>query len=339
MKADVDMARDDAPPTGSATRTLLLCLLIPTIACERQVPTLVATVQDSADIEIVINPHTSNTTPRFAQLDSAPLVIGALDGEDAYTFSSIKDLRGLPGGRVLVAEASAREIRIFDSAGTHLTSLGGPGEGPGEFSNLTGVAGISGDTVWAWDVRNQRLSSFLLTGEYLDAITWQGPPPDHISALHRLGDGSFVAMSRWRPGNPSVDSYDLMVVRDTFVLRHLGSDLTDLDTISVTAGPESLRENLIQPGSGNLGFSVRTREMAFPFARNAYYAVGRESIVLGESDSFEWLTIAPGGQLRRISRLPEFDRPIDGAEKNEVQSWLEGLENHTTTSSDHSRFP
>ena len=93
-------------------------------------------------------------------VDSVPLLsIGTLDGEAPYIFSRIVGLDAWSDGYI-VADAQAKEIRVFDGAGTHLDTFGGAGEGPGEFVLLSSMYVLPGDTVLAWDLRARRLTVF-----------------------------------------------------------------------------------------------------------------------------------------------------------------------------------
>ncbi|TVR60008.1 MAG: hypothetical protein EA422_14355 [Gemmatimonadales bacterium] len=55
-------------------------------------------------------------------------------------FGNIVALEATADGRILVLESQAAELRVFDADGTHLRTLGGPGEGPGELGRASGMA-------------------------------------------------------------------------------------------------------------------------------------------------------------------------------------------------------
>lgn len=70
------------------------------------------------------------------------VVGGVLDGDPAYLFDDVEALAQDAEGRVYVADSGSRTVRVFEHRGSHLYSIGGPGEGPGEFriSRLCGLA-------------------------------------------------------------------------------------------------------------------------------------------------------------------------------------------------------
>jgi len=95
-------------------------------------------VRDSLGIEIV---HTSASVwesgnPPWS-VSSAPLLqIGELEGSEENLFSSLVDVEFGEAGQIWVADAGINSIRIFDVEGSHMGTIGGEGEGPGEFRAL-----------------------------------------------------------------------------------------------------------------------------------------------------------------------------------------------------------
>lgn len=88
------------------------------------------------------------------------LSIGTQAGDDAYQLFRVRDAAVLPDGRVAVANGGTGEIRVFDADGSHVVSMGGLGEGPGEYRALNDVVPWAGDSIMGWDVRQQRVSVF-----------------------------------------------------------------------------------------------------------------------------------------------------------------------------------
>ncbi len=138
---------------------------------------------DSAGIEIV----TSDPLPAGARCilgDQPILSIGELDGEDPYLFHQIRDAARLSDGSVAVVDGSSREVRIFSGTGEHLQSMGGPGEGPGEFRGPWLLWVLPGDTLWVGDYMPWRFNVFSRTGEFSRAVQ---PVPYPLHAFVRGG--------------------------------------------------------------------------------------------------------------------------------------------------------
>lgn len=294
---------------GYSTRSVLLLPLIAVAACAEQGTDSLVTVTDSAGTSVVVNHATEGQVPLLFTADSVTLRLGVVEGEPAYTFSSVRDVKATPGGGVLVAEGQSRELRVFDGSGRHLRTLGGRGEGPGEFAALSGIAGTAGDTVWAWDARSQRLSTFLLGGELLETIPGDGDPYGRILELRRLADGTFIARSRWRARDGgSRESSELVLVRDTLVLRHLDPALRTMDTVAVLPSDEFMQRTTTA-GSGS-GVMVSAQLAPRPFGRSTPFTLGGTAVVVGINDSFEWSARSADGHVTTVSRVLGIERPL-----------------------------
>ncbi|MDE0651039.1 MAG: hypothetical protein OXI12_11940, partial [Gammaproteobacteria bacterium] len=93
-------------------------------------------VTDSAGAAIVTSPPSDNA---YATIAPEPILsIGAVEGPDELLFGRIVSVALDGAGNFIVADRQSGDIRIFDAAGIHLRTLGGPGEGPGEFQALVG---------------------------------------------------------------------------------------------------------------------------------------------------------------------------------------------------------
>lgn len=84
--------------------------------------------------------------------------VGSLDDPE-LGFSRIRGVERADDGTVYVLESQVPEIRVYDRQGRRLRTVGGPGEGPGEFA-FPSAFGLVGDTLWVNDPGNQRISWF-----------------------------------------------------------------------------------------------------------------------------------------------------------------------------------
>ena len=156
-------------------------------------------VRDSADIRIVENPRPPEGSRLGWRVGGEPAVsIGAMDGEEPYLFQHAIGATRLGDGRIVVADYGSMELRIFDGAsGTHLATVGGVGEGPGEFGDLMDVERLPGDSIMAWGFP-LRLSVFGPAGSFVrgfrlerQAETTVGLRP--ITPVAVMEDGSILA--------------------------------------------------------------------------------------------------------------------------------------------------
>lgn len=101
------------------------------------------------------------------------LRVGSLDGDDQASFSRIKGLVVLSDERFAVLDDVAQEVRVFNADGTFAATLGGQGQGPGEFEGAYGLMLDDADRIWVPDARNRRLSVW----DADDGLLWSTPTP------------------------------------------------------------------------------------------------------------------------------------------------------------------
>jgi hypothetical protein len=82
------------------------------------------------------------------RISTEPEVVIGSEGDPRYEFSGVSGVALLPEGGVAVADGGSQEIRVYDASGTYLRSLGGTGDGPGEFRAL-GTIRNRGDSILA----------------------------------------------------------------------------------------------------------------------------------------------------------------------------------------------
>ncbi len=131
-------------------------------------------VRDSAGVSIVTINADPATLP-LRSLESEPdLVIeGGMDG--IPDFVGLGAVRWLSDGRILVADAAASVLYLFDTSGSLVRSFGRPGEGPGEFRYVNNMTVGPGDSVLVFDERTRRGTVLHPTGGFQRTVPVPGP--------------------------------------------------------------------------------------------------------------------------------------------------------------------
>jgi sugar lactone lactonase YvrE len=93
--------------------------------------------------------------------------VGTLDGMGPDMFGAITDFEVDAYGRVWLFEGQAQELRVFDSDGRHIRTVGRQGEGPGEFTQVIGTTWGPDGHLWIVDPSNNRLSVVDTTGAFV----------------------------------------------------------------------------------------------------------------------------------------------------------------------------
>lgn len=141
-----------------ATFTPLLAGTVLAAACtDAETPT-------TGEAAVVITDSAGITIVRFADLASLAVPergltvsaeVGGRAGSELYRVTSA---RLLEGGGLAIGNSGTAEVVYADDAGEVVGRAGGEGEGPGEFSEITGFPRLRGDTLTVYDVRLGRLT-------------------------------------------------------------------------------------------------------------------------------------------------------------------------------------
>ena len=111
------------------------------------------------------------TTPEWT-LEEDLRIWGPPDGYLGDVIAVAADSRD----NIYILDGTTQEIQVFDAEGGFLRTLGGQGQGPGEFRESLGPAIAPGDTLWVADGRVPRYSIFgpdgTLIGTRVRRATW-----------------------------------------------------------------------------------------------------------------------------------------------------------------------
>lgn len=190
-------------PTSSVVTPASLVGVFSVLACQsddESAGALRSELRDSAGVRIVENPAPPADSRLGWRIGSEPSVsIGSGDAEGPYVLHIARDATILSDGRIVVADGASGELRFFDSAGSHLASRGGQGEGPGEFDGLVGVAPWAGDSILAWFAGSRLgISVFDGGGNYGRIIEINdGGQPGWFEPASTSVRGSILAVLAW----------------------------------------------------------------------------------------------------------------------------------------------
>ncbi len=320
--------RSPRPRRPLFTTGARLCLVLaPLAACGDDTESLPSQAQftDSAGVAIVTNPSGGAV---YATIAPEPVLsIGAIDGPAEVLFGRIASVAVDGAGRLIVADGQMGEIRIFDASGAHLQTIGGPGEGPGEFRALAGAWPTADGAVVAVDARLDRITRFGPDGELLGTATFRGPGEQPmIRPIRVAGPGRFLSrveslnLPSLMDGAFSLEDAlesisDPSGSRSEYLVRH---DLEGTLIDTVTAVPGQATQTSAQGSGTNL--SIQILRMPFsPAAVATASPEGRMAVTTGRS--YEFSTYNPAGTLELIVRLTEEPPLRTGAH---LEAWVRG---------------
>lgn len=121
-----------------------------------------------------------------------PIVeLGVTRGDTTQQFHDIRSPFVFNGGQVVVPDGGSNTIRVFGQDGELVRTLGGSGEGPGEFAMLD-AAWNRGDTIEAWDTKLGRLTRFY-PGDSVAVVTMESGPSAQQAVPGALPNGWVIA--------------------------------------------------------------------------------------------------------------------------------------------------
>jgi hypothetical protein len=256
--------------------------------------------------------------------------IGAVEGADGdspYVFSSIWDVHIDGLGRVYVLDRQANEVRVFDSTGRHVRTLGGEGEGPGEFLGPIALAFTDDWDLWVVDARTQRYTVYDSAGAV------KTTHPREQGSWGAFWDVGFDDQGRWlEPGFIWVD-YDERRTRRAYVRYDLEEGLVRPDTFLAPPDPDESSSFRIIHEAGEMFRAV-------PFMPEFRVRFdGTRGLWFGTGESYRLTRQALDGDTLLIVEKEYDPVPVTQAEIDEAMSWVDELPPQGREQVDYSRIP
>lgn len=269
-----------------------LLWLLPAMACAGGDANERGVVRDSAGIAVVTN---APTDVIYAVVGDDPLLrLGRADGTGPDVFGRVRTAILLVDGSIAVADAFAREIRVFAEDGRHLRTFGGSGEGPGEFQTLWSIAQRR-DSLLALDNLAARISVFASDGTFARSYT-----------IPRIADALAPNVQGWFEDGTALFSATRREPeegRSDIVLYSVDPDGRITDRLGVF--PDQ------RLGANGMGLG---------FGSGARVAVGADRIWYANSEAFELRSLDRAGTVRRIIRLGRAPAPVSDADIAEARA-------------------
>jgi hypothetical protein len=274
-------------------RAVLSCTLA--AGCAASPPPPATSVErDSAGIRIVESTAQPGSAPTLRLAAEGMIQIGVIDGEPAYQLDRVNSVTRLSDGSWAVANGGSQELRVFSAAGHHLRTIGGRGQGPGEFRAISYMRRLEGDSLFVYDAQNRRISILtpdgILTREW--STTQDGTALRIVAAL---SDGTMLTSNWTSISQPR----SAELVRDTARYEVRGEGLP-VPLEQHYLGNESKLD--VQEGSsGVIAISI----LRLPYTRTAVLSASEQTFVVGSNYTYEFHMYDAGGSLRTIVRRPD----------------------------------
>ena len=261
-------------------------------------------VRDSAGIQIVENDAPSGPAP--FTIDSLPDVDIGRDTADQHQLfvSNLVSAHVLTDGRVVAAGWATKEIRVFDSTGTFLRTIGREGAGPGEFEVLGWMYVGAGDTLYTFEPSARRVQAFASDGTFLRFGIVTSPRIGGFPYSQGVFANGSLLMAAQPPSSVPRSPGVFRKVANLYRYRWSGGDLDSL-------GTAQMEERILEPGKNGLTEYL-------PFGRTTLLAVAGSRMYVAPTDNFEVsVRNAEGLPIRLIRRSIE-NQPVTKADGDAV---------------------
>jgi len=262
-----------------------------------------AVVVDSSGVQIVTSSVSSGAG---LQIDSIPdLELGGIDASGPEQFGNVSGIVVATDGSIWVSDRQTPTVQVFEADGTHRASVGGAGDGPGEFRTVE-LQGAARDSVAITDGRGGRLSWFSLDGTFLTSVS-----------LDRAGGASPIVYGVSNDGTPvgvvqTVLGANELATGDTF-----GGDMEFVAWIETDDAPTVLAQ-----ASTTVRTLTERSSLPLPFMVNAMLSAGHQ-IAIHSGPDFEVRILSLDGGVRRIQRVERPRQPVNTSVRAEYAEFVE----------------
>ena len=236
--------------------------------------------------------------------------IGELTGPDEYLFGSVGSIAVDDERKVFAFDDQAQHVRVFDSAGNYVETLGRKGEGPGEFNRAEFIAVLPDGRLVVRDPGNSRVQVF-------------GPGPGETEEWVYAAGNTFSGTPLYTDDQGRTYLLARDVSRpDEFIMRILvlGTDGIPLDTLP---RPSSDLEGHSLSAERSSGGSMFMTSMRIPFMPGFHWAVHPGGHFLtGRGDRYR-IDLGRDDGVLRIERAVE-PVPVLAAERTHHRDRIEG---------------
>ena len=274
-------------------------------------------VRDSAGVTIVENHGAVDPSGSgWALATTATIELGSLSGPEESQLYRVRGAVRLTDGRIVVGNDGTRELKVFSSGGDFLESMGGEGEGPGEFTSIQ-LLGLTGDSLVVLDRRQKRVSLLHPNSGFVRSF----PLEDAVGVY---------PMEGWLFGSGSVLIEDLPmsdsgVFEDGFnrtPVPYKSSDMTG----ALLTDFGSLPGGEIVTITRQSDHGLATMISSVPFGKSPVTLVEGDLLYYGSHDGYSIDILGSGGALERIVRLATDPVPVsDGDFAAYVEDDLAGF--------------
>ncbi len=263
--------------------------------------------RDSAGVQIVENRQPLARLPAW-RVDSVPLV-SAQDGAGSPgALVGISVVRQVAGGNIVAVDTRAADLKVFDSTGRFVRTIGRRGQGPDEFQMPWTLSPFSADTSYVLDLGLGR-ATLLRGAEPVGTVPLPRPNRSMPSQTLGLQSRDTAIVSFYRGSQPQQEgvAYQNPV---PFVRATVAG--TVIDTVAIGKGAELYTIATTEGGHSMIGGE------SVGMGNETKFQLAGRRLYLGDTETAEFSVVGLGTRARRIVRWRATDQPITDADKRDL---------------------
>ncbi len=145
---------------------ILFSAFILLVSCNQQKAEWKGSVEEEDGVTVIKNPKEPMYGEDVISLEEE-LSIGRTEEKEEYMFSYTVSIAVNDNGDIFILDIQQKNIRVFDSHGKYVKTIGRPGQGPGEMETPTQIQITSQNELVVFDLRRRSLECFSSDGEFL----------------------------------------------------------------------------------------------------------------------------------------------------------------------------
>lgn len=218
---------------------------------------------------------------------------------EAFYFGSVSDVAVASDGRMYVLDAQASHVKRLRADGTLIDSIGGSGQGPGEFEGAAQLAVARSDSLYVFERGSREISVFTPAGQFVRAVpfTTGGAAPEAFMVPNGA-PGFLLALTSFPPPGSDEEGVHL--------LQRIGPDGTPGDTL--------VRDRSRQTVSLQKGNFFVFHFVPFDFQPDAALGPG-DRVHFGRTDSLRMNVYSLSGVRQGAVAVPFDPVPITQEER------------------------
>ena len=174
------------------------------------------------------------------------LRIGALEGDEAYTFGPVNAIAIGKAGEIIVAEYRPARLRMYGANGRLIRTIGGVGSGPGEYRQISGLKILPDGSIAIWDAQSGRITVYDNAGQYRTSHSFHtGFFTSDMFQVDR--EGNFYVKAAGRRQAPGTFTLDAPII-----WIKLNSTGAVVDTIPIPQGESPSVQTYGGPGKSRI---------------------------------------------------------------------------------------